>query len=156
MEITRFNIRVYGLLINEQDQILVSDELIKGHYITKFPGGGLEFGEGIIDCLKREFMEETNNEIEVVDHFYTTDFFQQSAYNPSHQIISIYYLVKPGHNFQLITQTTPFEFVHHQDEAQSFRWIDLKNINVEDFSLPIDKIVAELLIKKHKKTDVQI
>lgn len=156
MEITRFNIRVYGLLINEQDQILVSDELIKGHYITKFPGGGLEFGEGIIDCLKREFMEETNNEIEVVDHFYTTDFFQQSAYNPSHQIISIYYLVKPGHNFQLSTQITPFEFVHHQDEAQSFRWIDLKNINVEDFSLPIDKIVAELLIKKHKKTDVQI
>ncbi len=156
MEITRFNIRVYGLLINEQDQILVSDELIKGHYITKFPGGGLEFGEGIIDCLKREFMEETNNEIEVVDHFYTTDFFQQSAYNPSHQIISIYYLVKPGHNFQLNTQTTPFEFVHHQDEAQSFRWIDLKNITIEDFSLPIDKIVAELLIKKHKKTDVQM
>ncbi|MBL7890088.1 MAG: NUDIX domain-containing protein [Bacteroidia bacterium] len=156
MEITRFNIRVYGLLINEQDQILVSDELIKGHYITKFPGGGLEFGEGIIDCLKREFMEETNNEIDVVDHFYTTDFFQQSAYNPSHQIISIYYLVKPGHNFQLSTQTTPFEFVHHQDEAQSFRWIDLKNINIEDFSLPIDKIVAELLIKKHKKTDIQM
>ncbi|MCK6649421.1 MAG: NUDIX domain-containing protein [Bacteroidia bacterium] len=156
MEITRFNIRVYGLLINEQDQILVSDELIKGHYITKFPGGGLEFGEGIIDCLKREFMEETNNEIEVVDHFYTTDFFQQSAYNPSHQIISIYYLVKSGHNFQLSTQTTPFEFVHHQDEAQSFRWIGLKNISVEDFSLPIDKIVAELLIKKHKKTDVHI
>lgn len=154
MEITRFNIRVYGLLINEQNQILVSDELIKGHYITKFPGGGLEFGEGIIDCLKREFMEETNNDIEVGDHFYTTDFFQQSAYNPSHQIISIYYLVKPGNNFQLNTQATPFEFVNHIDEAQSFRWIDLQKLSVEDFNLPIDKIVADLLIRGNKKTDI--
>ena len=52
----RFNIRVYGLLINEQKQVLVSDELIRGSYITKFPGGGLEFGEGTRNCLQREFM----------------------------------------------------------------------------------------------------
>ncbi len=145
MEISKFNIRVYGLLINDFNQVLVSDELIKGHYITKFPGGGLEFGEGIIDCLKREFREETNNEIEVVNHFYTTDFFQQSAYNPSHQIISIYYIVKPGNNFNLITTSTPFNFIESIDQAQAFRWLSINELSEEQFSLPIDKLVSRLL-----------
>ena len=157
MEISRFNIRVYGLLINDFNQVLVSDEIIKGHYITKFPGGGLEFGEGtrdclkrefreeIIDYLKREFREETNNDIEVVRHFYTTDFFQQSAYNPSHQIISIYYIVKEGNSFNLKTTSTPFDFKEHIDEAQAFRWLSIKELTEEQFSLPIDKLVSLLL-----------
>ena len=145
MQISRFNIRVYGLLINDFNQVLVSDEIIKGHYITKFPGGGLEFGEGIIDCIKREFREETNNEIEIIKHFYTTDFFQQSAYNPSHQIISIYYIVKPGNNFNLITTSTPFNFKESIDEAQAFRWLPINELTDEQFSLPIDKLVSRLL-----------
>jgi ADP-ribose pyrophosphatase YjhB (NUDIX family) len=74
----QFNIRVYGILINEQKQLLVSDEFIRGGYYTKFPGGGLEFGEGTRDCLKREFIEELNLKIEVLDHLYTTDFYQES------------------------------------------------------------------------------
>ena len=60
-----FNVRVYGLLINENKQVLVSDEYIRGDYITKFPGGGLEFGEGTRDCLKREFMEEMTLDVRV-------------------------------------------------------------------------------------------
>ncbi len=79
-----FNIRVYGILINEQKQILVSDEFIRGNYYTKFPGGGLEIGEGTRDCLKREFKEEMNLNVEVGDHLYTTDFYQKSAFNPDH------------------------------------------------------------------------
>ena len=86
-----FNIRVYGILINEAKQVLVSDEYIRGNYYTKFPGGGLEFGEGTRDCLQREFMEEMNLKVRVADHLYTTDFYQESAFLPGHQIISIYY-----------------------------------------------------------------
>src|SRR5205814_1485749 len=89
-----FNIRVYGILINDKKQVLVSDEYIRGNYYTKFPGGGLEFGEGTRDCLKREFKEEMNLEVEVGDHIYTTDFYQMSAFNSLHQIISIYYYAK--------------------------------------------------------------
>ena len=70
----RFNIRVYGLLI-EDGKVLVSDELIKGKGITKFPGGGLEFGEGTIEALKREFREELDTEIHIRRHYYTTDFY---------------------------------------------------------------------------------
>src|SRR5678810_362599 len=93
-----FNLRVYGVLINEQKQVLVSDEYIRGSYYTKFPGGGLELGEGTRDCLKREFKEEMDLEIEVAEHLYTTDFYQVSAFNPAHQIISIYYLVRALEN----------------------------------------------------------
>ncbi|WP_431209304.1 NUDIX domain-containing protein [Puia sp. P3] len=89
-----FNLRVYGLLINDNKQVLVSDEFIRGGYYSKFPGGGLEFGEGTRDCLKREFKEEMDLNVEVTDHLYTTDFFQMSAFNPEHQIISIYYYVR--------------------------------------------------------------
>ena len=60
-----FNIRVYGILLNEQQQLLVSDEYIRGGYYTKFPGGGLEYGEGTRDCLKREFKEEMDLDVEV-------------------------------------------------------------------------------------------
>src|SRR5471030_2461826 len=87
-----FNVRVYGLLINADNEILISDEQEYGMRFTKFPGGGLEFVEGLIDGLKREFLEECNLEIEVTRHFYTTDFFVKSAFNNS-QVISIYYMV---------------------------------------------------------------
>ena len=63
-----FNIRVYGILVNEQKQVLVADEYIRGGYYTKFPGGGLEFGEGTRDCLKREFIEEMNLSVSVDDN----------------------------------------------------------------------------------------
>jgi hypothetical protein len=43
----KFNIRVYGLLINKQQEVLVTDEYRIGMYMTKFPGGGLEYGEGL-------------------------------------------------------------------------------------------------------------
>lgn len=145
-----FNIRVYGILINEDNKVLLSDEFIRGNYFTKFPGGGLEFGEGTRDCLKREFMEETGLEIEVSDHIYTTDYFQLSAFNPSHQIISIYYFVKATNSHLLVTKDKPFDFSSAQTadstaQAEVFRWIDRNDLTEEHLSLPIDKKVVSLL-----------
>ena len=151
MAIKQFNIRVYGILINKNNQVLVTDELIKGNEITKFPGGGLEFGEGTIECLKREFMEETNNAIEVIEHFYTTDFFQQSAYFLEHQIISIYYLVKPVSTFEIITKEKIFDFTEREEYEQTFRWLAVNKITENHFTLPIDKLVAKMLMKKYSE-----
>jgi 8-oxo-dGTP diphosphatase len=147
-----FNLRVYGILINEQQQVLVSDEYIRGAYITKFPGGGLEFGEGTRDCLRREFLEEMNLNVEVGDHIYTTDYFQVSAFNPAHQIISIYYFVKPLETIRVPLRTKPFDFDEQQlrtydatGETETFRFIEWNDFSEEDVSLPIDKIVARQL-----------
>lgn len=144
----QFNIRVYGLLINENEQVLVSDERIRGQHITKFPGGGLEYGEGLIDCLKREFMEETKTPVEVIEHFYTTDFYQPSAFHSNHQIISVYYVVKPLSALAVPVRINRFDFEAGTMDAESFRWVDLQHISADQFTLPIDKLVAELLQKK--------
>jgi len=140
-----FNIRIYGLLINANNEILVSDEQEYGMRFTKFPGGGLEYGEGMIDGLKREFIEECNMAIEVTAHFYTTDFFVKSAFNDS-QIISIYYFVKNVEPLDLATKTLTFDFNGDVEPLQSFRWIKLANLSENDFTFPIDKHVAKLLL----------
>jgi 8-oxo-dGTP diphosphatase len=142
-----FNVRVYGLLINDQDEILVSDEQEYGMRFTKFPGGGLEYGEGLPDGLKREFMEECNAEIEVLSHFYTTDFFVKSAFNDS-QIVSVYYKVINLNVLNLSFKTKVFDFDGEGDLLQSFRWIKLNELSADDFTFPIDKHVAQLLIKE--------
>lgn len=150
-----FNIRVYGVLINEAKQVLVSDELIRGMYITKFPGGGLELGEGTRDCLRREFMEEMNLEVEVGEHLYTTDYYQQSAFNPDHQIISIYYHVYSDQEIKVPLREKPFDFDEEQmkiynekKETETFRFISWNEFSEDQLTLPIDKIVARLLLSR--------
>ncbi|MCX6208545.1 MAG: NUDIX domain-containing protein [Bacteroidetes bacterium] len=150
-----FTIRVYGILINDNNQILVSDEFIRGNYFTKFPGGGLEFGEGTRDCVKREFKEETGLDVVVEEHLYTTDFFQISAFNPQHQIVSIYYYVSCLNADNLPTKHKQFDFEPNQIAdntscAEVFRWIDLNSFYENDVHLPIDKIVANLILASQK------
>ncbi len=148
-------VRVYGILINEQQQVLVSDEYIRGHYITKFCGGGLEEGEGTRDCLQREFLEEMNLQVKVLDHFYTTDFYQPSAFKKNDQILSIYYAVKALGPITAPLRQQPFQFdekemdmYHATGETETFRFINKNDFNEECMTLPIDKIVAGMLCRQ--------
>ena len=152
-----FNIRVYGILINEKKQVLISDEFIRGKYYTKFPGGGLELGEGTRDCLKREFKEEMNLAVQIEDHIYTTDYFQMSAFNPEHQIISIYYFAKALEPITAPLRTKEFNFDEDQlkiynetNEIETFRFIDWNNFSAESVTLPIDKIVAAMVKENYQ------
>jgi 8-oxo-dGTP diphosphatase len=151
----RFTLRVYGILINENKQVLVSDEFIRGNYYTKFPGGGLEFGEGTRDCLKREFKEEMDLDVEVGEHLYTTDFFQMSAFNSEHQIISIYYLVTALEKIKAPLRDKLFDFderemavYHATGETETFRFVDWHSFSADSVTLPIDKIAAQLIKEK--------
>jgi ADP-ribose pyrophosphatase YjhB (NUDIX family) len=151
-----FNIRVYGVLLDKERRLLVSDEFIRGNYYTKLPGGGLEIGEGTRDCLKREFKEETGLDVTIGDHIYTTDFFQISAFNNKDQIICIYYYVHTNEPVSLAVKTKPFDFDPKQiadpdGESEVFRWIEWHEINPEQMSLPIDKVVMQII--KEQRTD---
>jgi 8-oxo-dGTP diphosphatase len=144
-----FNVRVYGLLMDTQNRLLVSDEFIRGNYFTKLPGGGLEFGEGTRECLVREYMEETGLEVTIGDHIYTTDFFQISAFNNKDQIISIYYNVHCKNTNGIKTSEKVFDFTpdqtaDNQREAESFRWVNFEDINEQTMSLPIDKVAIQI------------
>jgi 8-oxo-dGTP diphosphatase len=145
----KFNIRVYGILIQD-NQVLVSDEYIKGNHITKFPGGGLEFGEGTIDCLKREFMEEMDLPVQIISHFYTTDFFVPSAFALDNQVISIYYLVKPEIEIMTTISINPHDYII-KEGAQSFRWINFSDLRENDFTLILDQKVGNMLIEYFKQ-----
>ena len=147
-------VRVYGILRTPANQVVVSDEFIRGGYYTKFPGGGLELGEGTRECLKREFKEEMNMDVEVGNHLYTTDFFQQSAFNAAHQILSIYYFVTPLEPFRVQFRETPFDFEPHQianpaGESEVFRLVHWDALTEDTVTLPIDKVVISLLKAHH-------
>ena len=142
-ELVKFNIRVYGIWINARDEILLSRETHHDyHEILKFPGGGLELGEGAIEGLQREFYEETSLQLLDYQHYYTTDFFQQSYFNPEDQIISLYYLVHCSESESIV----PLE---QDDEFLGFEWHALADLNPEDLPLPIDQHVAENLVEEH-------
>jgi ADP-ribose pyrophosphatase YjhB (NUDIX family) len=130
----RFNVRVYGIWIHE-GKLLVNEEFIRGKDVIKFPGGGLDLGEGTIDGLKREFQEELQIDIEVLEHFYTTDFYQHSAYDDS-QVISIYYLVSG--------EDPAFAITNHEANERTY-WMPLHEVSEATFTLPIDKAVGKML-----------
>ena len=137
-----FNIRVYGILIRA-NKILLVEENIRDRRILKFPGGGLEFGEGTIDCLQREFREELGMEIKDITHFYTTDFFVQSFLDATQQVISIYYLCA------MEDQNVNYSL----DTTMEFKWVDINDINEEMFALPIDKVVANKIMKGKERIE---
>ena len=147
-DINQFNIRVYGLIINEKQEILLADEERFGMQMTKFPGGGLQFGEGTVDCLKREALEEFGQEIEVIRHFYTTDFYQKSFFHDNHQLISIYYMAKFSEPEKFRIAQKSFDFEPGLKEIVSFRYKKINELNEEELSFPIERHVLGLLKKE--------
>jgi ADP-ribose pyrophosphatase YjhB (NUDIX family) len=147
---TSFTIRVYGILMDEEKGILITDEFEHGKRFSKFPGGGLELGEGIHDCLLREWKEELGQTIEIIAHFYTTDFFQISAFNSDQQVISTYYKVKALNEPLIKISERPFDFPKDVEGAQSFRWVQIKHLSENVMTFPIDKLVAKMIIDESR------
>jgi 8-oxo-dGTP diphosphatase len=136
-----FNLRVYALIINDRNEILLSDEYRFGKFFTKFPGGGVEFGEGIIDALHREMDEELNLKIDEAIPFYFNDFHQESAFQSNNQIVSFYYKVKCDFNqISIQDYTIPFH-----EEVEKQRWSEISSLNIDNLNFPIDRIVLEKL-----------
>ena len=133
--INSFNIRVYGLII-KSGSILLSKELIRGKELYKFPGGGLEYGEGLIEGLNREFKEEMGQRIYNVKHYYTTDFFQRSSFKLTDQLISIYYTGKLKH--KVVNKINK-----PKKEQQVFIWEKLERLNEVKFKFPIDQLIIK-------------
>ncbi len=141
----KFTIRVYGIIVNSTSEILITDEFQLNMKMIKFPGGGMKPGEGTIDCLRREMQEECQQEIQEVEHFYTTDFLQKALFWENHQLLSIYYLAKLKEPIEFHISTKPFDFDPMENGKQSFRWVSVEKINPDEFTFPIDKHVAHLL-----------
>lgn len=139
--IKKFVLRVYGILIKD-DQVLLADECLNGFSFTKFPGGGVELGEGIAEALKREIVEEGQLEVTSYEHFYTTDFFQASAFRPEDQIVSVYYRIE--------AEVPWMEYESDQSHANNQHSVKLyfkplSELDASDLTFPIDKVVLGML-----------
>ena len=146
---TAFTIRVYGLLIH-RGKILLSRENIYGDIYTKFPGGGLEFGEGILDCLHREFMEEVEIKLSKTKHFYTTEDYIPSAFHsPPKQVICIYYLVETDDTSVIKTGNPNSTQTLNKDQDQILYWSAIEDLNRQGIELPADKSVIKMLLSSH-------
>ncbi|MBD3749493.1 MAG: NUDIX domain-containing protein [Sphingobacteriales bacterium] len=140
-----FNVRVYGLLINEYQEVLLSDEEEYGKRFIKFPGGGLEYGEGLIAGLKREFLEECDLAVEIIRHFYTTDFFVESVFGGG-QLIAVYYIVKAKADLKIKISHKVYDFEGQEGKSkQSFRWVPIQQLQKDTVTFPVDQYVVELL-----------
>jgi ADP-ribose pyrophosphatase YjhB (NUDIX family) len=148
--IDRFNIRVYGIWIDGDKQVLLSDELVGGRKITKFPGGGMKFGEGPAEAIRREWKEELGCEINIVQQLYFSDFFVPSFMDDGSQVISLYFQVQPTTPLQVPLATQPFDFKKEKDGAESFRKAPIDMLDSGFISLPIDKELIKQILSDTK------
>ncbi|KIA90407.1 NUDIX hydrolase [Kaistella jeonii] len=135
--IDKINVRVYATVLKDKKILSLHEEYV-GDHLLKFPGGGLEFGESILECLHREFEEELNLKIKNLQHFYTQEDFLVSKFRDNEQLLTIYYLAEIVDEDDLIIRDSCIEKIE---------WISL-DTEENPFPLPIDKIVFVLLKKK--------
>lgn len=134
MKPSKISVRVYGIYINK-NRILALLEKYENDEFIKLPGGGLEYGESILECLYRELKEELGITIKNHQHFYTQEDFIISKFDKEIQILTIYYLVDIEEKDEIIPLTASIKKVE---------WIDL-NSEINPFPLPVDKLIFEKL-----------
>jgi len=135
-----FTLRVYAILLNQQNEVLLMNETYRGIQFTKFPGGGLEWGEGILHCLQRELDEELSLQNVDLAHFYTTDFFVESYFDTTTQVISVYYKTA------IAIDKTSVKLTDYDTRLEGMKWVPVSNLTIDDVTFPIDKRVVEMLI----------
>ena len=144
---SNFNIRVYGILINDKQEVLISDEREYGMEFTKFPGGGLEYGEGLVAGLEREFEEECEANIEIIRHIHTTDTYFKSAFNDS-QVLGVYYLVQSKKPLSCRFSKKTFDFEDGKEPDQVFRWVPKDKLDEKDLTFEMDRVAWRVFVSE--------
>ncbi|MEC4819325.1 MAG: 8-oxo-dGTP diphosphatase MutT [Scytonema sp. PMC 1069.18] len=113
--------KIIGVAIiwNDQEQILIDRRRSGGVMggLWEFPGGKLESGETVEECIKREINEELGIEIEVGQHLLTID------HTYTHLRVTL--IVHHCHHLAGVPQPL---------ECEEVRWVSLNEL--EQFAFP--------------------
>lgn len=118
-----------AVIWNDQRQVLIDRRLPKGVLggLWEFPGGKIEPGETILDCIKREIWEELGIEIEVGEHLITVDY----VYTHLRVTLTVH------HCRHLTGVPQPLE-------CDEIRWVKLDEMDQFTFPKANDKIIDAL------------
>ncbi|MEY2753467.1 MAG: hypothetical protein RLZZ570_1413 [Bacteroidota bacterium] len=129
-------VRVYGFLEDAQGRVLVSAERFRGQPLVKYPGGGVEWGEGIREALVREFQEELQLDVAVENLVFFNEFPVVSAFDPEVQVFSFFYRV---------TAAGPMSFATHptvavpDEDGERAVWVPKAELANVPFTYPIEQ-----------------
>ena len=137
-----FNIRVYALIV-KNNRLLISEEQHGAFFLRKFPGGGLQFGEGVLQALHRELKEELDADVDSASLLCITEDFVVSFLNNKQQVIGVHYLVD-------LKQDYSDEFLNNnhlelENGHIQFKWVLIDSLTAEDFTSSVDKSAFEKL-----------
>lgn len=107
-------IKIASLSLDKQGRLLIVKPKDKEVWISV--GGKLEEGETEVECLKRELMEELNEEITTEPKFYCETPIEQAADGSGITVIVKFYLANVGHNL-----------FPDGNEIENFKWISKKD-----------------------------
>ncbi|WP_353930301.1 8-oxo-dGTP diphosphatase MutT [Okeanomitos corallinicola TIOX110] len=130
-EIATIPHKIIGVAViwNDKKQILIDRRLPKGTManLWEFPGGKIEPGETIEECIEREILEELGIKITVGKHLITID-----------------------HTYPHLRVTLTVHHCHHLDgvpqaiECAEIRWVSLDELDDFDFPEANVEIIAAL------------
>lgn len=130
----RFNARCYALICSDKGRLLVLKERWRGVDLQKLPGGGLELGEGMLECLDREISEEFESSQSLTwAHFHCPTHCFSSQFRPEEQLLLNYFLaeeqVHEGH----------WSIIPDDPNILELVWLDIEPSNVHWFTLESDR-----------------
>jgi len=153
MTLRRFNVRVYLFLLDRpllgnglpdpESRILLSDEFLAGRNCTKLPGGGLEFGEGPMECARREAREELGQPIDLGPLVHATGDFIRSDWRGDEQVLCQYYLATLPEPAGFRVADARFDYPG--PDRESFRWGGLESLTDEEFTFGVDRSALSAL-----------
>ena len=146
--LSRFNVRVYAVILDSRgERILISREDLPGGLKMKFPGGGLELGEGLEDALHREIREELGPGIQLanVELLHTTSHFVRSSFAPDSQVIAIHY--RAQFSDPTIDDLWTEKFSRHvgAEPGLEFKWRRIADLQPPDLDFATDRFIIEKL-----------
>ncbi|MFB2881744.1 8-oxo-dGTP diphosphatase MutT [Floridanema aerugineum] len=123
--------KIIGVAViwNEQGKILIDRRRPEGLMggLWEFPGGKLEPGETVQDCIKREIQEELAIKVEIGDHLITID----HTYSQFHVTLNVYHCRHESGEPQPI-------------ECDEIRWVTVDELPSYEFPIANLQIIQAL------------